>query len=221
MSEAAPTPHSEHLDWLMRASQDPAMRAMLLSRLGVKEDIPEAKPERPRALTGLPDFSETKIIQVGFFDNGASAKRRYGLAIEAWTCPPEEIIMSRKGYNGQKLNVMLYDYDEFPGVIKRHRGKMSQSWKDELLAVHSGYGPEWLIGPIYVSSHGLGSGFIEGQVVALHLPIDRPIDLIMANETIVETNKWATLLHDGKPLTGNCTYTARIELVHYRDGWAT
>jgi hypothetical protein len=198
-----------------------ALKSRIVARLPV-ETLVSAKPAKP---WGLPPFGDLTIAQVCLFDNGKNprAKAPYGLALEWWTGPVDEIDLKRPA---AKLNVTLHTANGIRRLLKTNRSK-DKVWIKEVAAFANETdkgGSRLLYGPVFATAPGKGSGYVKGQMVLLDIENGlNGVAIFMNSVTseVFKTDCWTDQLHTGDPLKGNAAFVSRVAFTEFRDGWAT
>lgn len=207
----------EALDVIERAANDPALRAVIATRLGLTDSAARSIGPRP---VGLPPFAEITALQITLFDNGS---KPVGAQIETWNergyAKPRQSGYSKLGA------IKLYDHKTFRTKLRKLRNRnsgVSADWQDCLAFFLDQFGEGHLFGPVIQTKPGHGVCYLEGQMVVADIEGGCVAYAALFNGAQkIEATYFARTSSMGKSLGSNVMGSARLDFTGDNDDWAT
>jgi len=212
--------HADFEAELQRRLQDPAQVHRLKSLV---EAAYKPCPSDYR-LPGLPDTDDIRLLQVTMFDNSKTVKSEkeslFGLSLTYWNTDIPDDGFKLSKLNSNKVNVALYDSDQFAYRLRKMRVKSCPTaWVKEMKAVLDVSGADWLYGPVLTRN-----GYLPNQFIMMDAATDLPGRTIIATglaDPIVLEN-WSRRQCNGTPLAEKAIFQSRYASVEFGNGkWAT
>ena len=196
----------------------------LFRQIGAEPEYDGPKP--------FPPISEMTAIQAAIFDNwpgGARAKghpNRYGMAIEVWTAPADQINVAKKGSHQFKGNVRLMDADELKARIaglctSKLRNPITAEYAEALRSVQGGMLPGDYVGLISTKTRQDGTHYHDRQFVFVSLGRECPVAVMSVGGECLRLPSFSSSQPNGKPLGTNVILQSRFDGCGFSSSWAT
>lgn len=200
--------------------------------------VETVKERQPKPVAGpFPLRSQITAVQAALFDNWPGEKpvprrNRYGMQIEFWTAPADQIKTHRKNNYQRKADVRLLDGKEMQKwcrVRRRDNHKKVHPLSDTFLSCLEGYAatslkPNQYIGLLEDKRSGEGTVLYDMQFAIVTVNGSTVLCEVMMSDDWLPLAPFSPLQANGVPwseVAGNIIMQSRTDLADFSANWAT
>lgn len=190
---------------------------------------------RPRPVAGpFPGKPDITAIQAALFDNWPQGRpvkgqpNRFGMALEIWTAPADQIQTARLKNYQRKANVKLLDGPSLTRWLtkakKENAGRknpLTPSYLDELAVFAEAMAPDEMIGMLVDKTGAEGTVYYDFQFIFVRMAEGRLSASLMLGEDTIDLAEFSNLQANGQPLRGNVIGQSRNDYCGFSVTWAT
>jgi len=231
---------SDFISHLAIIGADPALMSSMAAKNPALYDaarhwVTSVEADRPKPVAGpFPAKASITAIQAAVFDNWPQGRpvkgqpTRFGMAIEFWTAPADQIQTARLKNYQRKANVKLLDGVSLTRWItkanKENAGRknpLGASYLRQLAILADGMQPDERVGMLVDKTGAEGTVYYDFQFIFVRMAEDGVTATLMLADDIIDLAPFCNLQANGQPLRGNVIWQSRNDLCGFSVTWAT